>query len=477
MSRLQTRFASAAFFLCAFAVALLAHPQAAAQDASPPMSTEQLNPVFLNPQQEGGLKELCLSARDSLRQFADLQPVVTRNLINQLVAKSNAGFRNHDPAAELLQQKLPKIRQVNIYFFASENTTASWRGPDDTSGKGGIVAVLPNRYYYDPQQFYRNVASALINEPLASQDVATVAGYLGGAAALQVVAVKQFPIEIDYVDHGWDENGNMRKWPDEAVDFFRHLQEAIAYLKPRLEAIDSANRAALEQEIRGVENWLNSLGDTSATVTFGLYKGKDDAPPPKVVPSTRTILISCKGDEYIKAEKREYRWALWAKLIEGLNGLKGGSFDPGLASAIYDVLELYAKDKDNKLMVAWRLNSDLPAKPAGWPVLAGDSPGQGNTLTSSQAPSARQEIKESGRIAQQVADDAHLKPTATPTTITPFVVADITELLKGGVSSKRVAMLVQQRGVSFVLDEDSERKIRDAGGNAELLLVISKAKK
>jgi hypothetical protein len=35
---------------------------------------------------------------------------------------------------------------------------------------------------------------------------------------------------------------------------------------------------------------------------------------------------------------------------------------------------------------------------------------------------------------------------------------------------------VQQRGVSFVLD-DSERKIRDAGGDTELLLVIAKAKK
>jgi hypothetical protein len=39
---------------------------------------------------------------------------------------------------------------------------------------------------------------------------------------------------------------------------------------------------------------------------------------------------------------------------------------------------------------------------------------------------------------------------------------------------KRVAALVQQRGVSFTL---SERKIRDACGNAELLLAISKAKK
>jgi hypothetical protein len=59
----------------------------------------------------------------------------------------------------------------------------------------------------------------------------------------------------------------------------------------------------------------------------------------------------------------------------------------------------------------------------------------------------------------------------------PFSVGDITELLKGGVSPKRVAVLVQQRGVSFLLDNDSERKIRDAGGDTDLLLAIAKAKK
>ena len=147
-----------------------------------------------------------------------------------------------------------------------------------------IVTVLPTRYYSDPQQFYKNMASALINQPLASEDVAKLSDYLGGAAARQVLAVKQFPIEIEYVDHGWDENGDMQKWPDEAVDFFRHLQEAIAYLKPRLETIDPAYRSALEQELPGVESWLNSLAGGSVTLDSGLYKGKDEAPPPKVGP-------------------------------------------------------------------------------------------------------------------------------------------------------------------------------------------------
>ena len=379
---------------------------AATNIASSPMSAEQLNPVFLNPRLDGGLSELSVRARDSLKQFVDLQPVSTRSFINQLVAKSNAGFRNHDPAAELLQQKLPKVRQVNVYFFASDNTTASWRGPDDTSGKGGIVTVLPTRYYSDPQQFYKNVASALINQPLASEDVAKLSDYLGGAAARQVLAVKQFPIEIEYVDHGWDENGDMQKWPDEAVDFFRHLQEAIAYLKPRLETIDPAYRSALEQELPGVESWLNSLAGGSVTLNFGLYKGKDDAPPPKVDPTTRTILVTSKADEYIKAEKREYRWALWAKLMEGLNGLKGGSFDPGFASAVYDILELYGKDKDNKLMIAWRLNTDLPAKPANWPLLAGVSRVPAATSSLSSTGPAAADVPKAPATAKVLGDGA-----------------------------------------------------------------------
>ena len=339
--------------------------------ASSPTDVEQLNPIFLNPKQERGLNELSIRARDSLKQFSDLQPVSSRNLVNQLFVKSNAGLRNHDSAAELLQQKLPKVREVNVYFFASNNTTASWRGPDDTSGKGGIVVVLPTRYYSDPQQLYKNVAGSLINQPLTSADVATLSNYFGGSAAHQLATIKQFPVEIDYLDHGWDENGDMQRWTDEAVDFFRHLQEAIAYLKPRLETIDPDERAILEIEITSVEDWLNSLGDASVTVNFGLYKGKDDAPPPKADSVTRTIWISSKAEDYVKSEKREYRWPLLAKLIEGLNGLKGGGFDPGIAGAVYDVLATFGQDKDNKLMIAWRLKTDLPTKPAEWPILAG----------------------------------------------------------------------------------------------------------
>ena len=336
-----------------------------------PVNAQKLNAIFLDPQQPSGLNELSLAARDSLRKYPDLLSVSSRNLVNLMVEKSNAGLRNHNRTAELLQQRLLKVQEVNIYFLVSENTTASWRGPDDATGKGGIVVILPNRYYFDPHEFYRSVASVLLNQSVTSEEVATVSSYLGGAAAQPAIAIKQFAIETDYVDHGWDENGDMQRWANEAVDFFRHLQEAITYLKPRVETMAPGKRAMLEREIPVVEGWLNSLGDGNVTVNFGLYKGKNEPPPPKADTGTRTIWISCKADEYIKSEQKEYRWPLLAKIVEGFNGLAGGKFDSGLTGAIYDILLAYATDKDNKLMIAFRLNADLPAKPADWPMLAG----------------------------------------------------------------------------------------------------------
>ena len=343
-------------------------PKPAALPATP-VNAQQLHPVFLNPQQQDSFNELSSLARDSLKQYPDLKPVSSVNFVNQALDKANAGFRHHDPGAALLQQKLPKVRDVSVYFLASENTSASWRGPDDTTGKGGIVVILPNRYYFDSQQFYLNVAGALINQPLTTTDVTTLSNYLAGGA-LPTATTKQFAIEIEYVDHGWDEDGDMRKWTDEAVEFFRHLQEAMTYLKLRLETMAPGEKMLLEAELPVAQNWLNSLGGTAVTINFGLYKGKGDAPSPKADSATRTLLISCKAEEYVKSQQREYRWPLLAKLIEALNGLNGSRLDPGMTGAIYDILAAFAKDKDNKLMIAWRLSTDLPAKPADWPMLA-----------------------------------------------------------------------------------------------------------
>jgi hypothetical protein len=66
---------------------------------------------------------------------------------------------------------------------------------------------------------------------------------------------------------------------------------------------------------------------------------------------------------------------------------------------------------------------------------------------------------------------------ATPAGPAPFAVKDIVTMLQGGVSSHRVAALVQERGVDFPLDDASEKQIRAAGGDAELLVVIAKTKR
>lgn len=58
----------------------------------------------------------------------------------------------------------------------------------------------------------------------------------------------------------------------------------------------------------------------------------------------------------------------------------------------------------------------------------------------------------------------------------PFTSQDVVDLLKGGVSPRRAADLVKERGVDFALTESIERDIRAAGGDADLLLAVTRAK-
>lgn len=59
----------------------------------------------------------------------------------------------------------------------------------------------------------------------------------------------------------------------------------------------------------------------------------------------------------------------------------------------------------------------------------------------------------------------------------PFTAQDVLDMLRGEISPKRVATLVQQRGVDFPLNDEIEKQIRDAGGDADLLLAIARARK
>jgi len=74
---------------------------------------------------------------------------------------------------------------------------------------------------------------------------------------------------------------------------------------------------------------------------------------------------------------------------------------------------------------------------------------------------------------QTLAVDARLTPSGPP----PFSVRDIVELLQGEVPPTRVAALVAERGVDFALSREAEQQIRAAGGDAELLVAIVKARK
>jgi hypothetical protein len=106
-----------------------------------PVSVQQLNVIYLDPGQPSGLSELSALARNSLKQYPDLRQVASRKLVSEMVEKSNASLRARDRTAELLRQHILKVREVSVYFLASDNTIASWRGPDDDTGKGGIVII------------------------------------------------------------------------------------------------------------------------------------------------------------------------------------------------------------------------------------------------------------------------------------------------------------------------------------------------
>lgn len=58
-----------------------------------------------------------------------------------------------------------------------------------------------------------------------------------------------------------------------------------------------------------------------------------------------------------------------------------------------------------------------------------------------------------------------------------FTLQDVVDMLRGEISPKRVATLMQQRGVDFALTDEIEKQIRSAGGDNDVLLAIAKARK
>jgi len=72
---------------------------------------------------------------------------------------------------------------------------------------------------------------------------------------------------------------------------------------------------------------------------------------------------------------------------------------------------------------------------------------------------------------------AALKPAAPPPPDPRLSLDAVIKLLEGGVTPARVESIVKERGVSFELTDDAERKLRALGATDALLLAIAKAKK
>ncbi|HXE76185.1 MAG TPA: hypothetical protein VNN18_11220 [Candidatus Xenobia bacterium] len=68
-------------------------------------------------------------------------------------------------------------------------------------------------------------------------------------------------------------------------------------------------------------------------------------------------------------------------------------------------------------------------------------------------------------------------PPPEPPKPTGLSVDEVTKLLAAGVTPARVETIVKERGVGFELNDENEKKLRDAGATDALLLVIAKTRK
>ena len=87
-------------------------------------------------------------------------------------------------------------------------------------------------------------------------------------------------------------------------------------------------------------------------------------------------------------------------------------------------------------------------------------------------------------IQAKMAFVARYSPTVVPasqTTSRPIgkslTKAEILGLLEGGVPSKRVTVIVGERGISFAPTDDDIKQIRAAGGDDNLVTAVTKAKR
>jgi hypothetical protein len=154
---------------------------------------------------------------------------------------------------------------------------------------------------------------------------------------------------------------------------------------------------------------------------------------------------------------------------QGLDWLRK-SADHGYATAEYNLALVYRDGYGE---------ADIRRQPhmaAAWFRKAARQPGSGK----SQAGLA--EMLQQGLITKQEANWQAPEPVAAPPKPTksgaaPFSLAEVETGLKGSITSKRMATLVQQFGVDFKLSDAGQKRLLDAGAASELLQVISASKR
>ncbi len=138
----------------------------------------------------------------------------------------------------------------------------------------------------------------------------------------------------------------------------------------------------------------------------------------------------------------------------------------------------------------------LPTLEAWSKAEAKGPPATGRTLSQDAAHAAEELRNRLGRATPPTANpgrpyaDMPARPSAdvkTPPELerkaahqnqpTPFFADEVEKMLALKLSSSQIVELVRERGVNFTLDDSTERRLRAAGADAELLLAISKAKK
>ena len=135
--------------------------------------------------------------------------------------------------------------------------------------------------------------------------------------------------------------------------------------------------------------------------------------------------------------------------------------------------EIFVDDKSRGVTGADGALRVPELSPGSHPVraaLAGYEPWSGNVTL---------DAGDEKRVAVPLAALPPPKPAEPPKPAGPATLglSDVITMLKGGVSPRRVSSLVQERGVDFALDDASEKQIRTAGGDAELLVVIAKSRR